>query len=116
MSLSVLIMVALPLGVYILIYEQKSDFRYPQIMHDFFIKVKNNKNLQSGEKIEKLKIMLIKNHFTIVEKTKNKISGDKKNLSLGWMTIGIGFAYIGLLIYVIYYIYFLKPYRVTYEI
>jgi uncharacterized membrane protein YukC len=51
-----------------------------------------------------------------VEEREDTIIGEKKILSLGWIILGIGFIYVGVLFYLIYYYFIQKPHRLVYEV
>ncbi len=115
--MNTLIMIfALPIGIYILFQEKKAMKKYQAIFDDFFLKVKQDKVMNKREKIELLEDMLYSNRYDIVDKRENSVEGEKKLFSVGWMFVGIGTFYIGLVIYIIYYFYFQKPHVVRFKL
>ncbi len=115
--MNTLIMIfALPIGIYILFQEKKAMKKYQAIFDDFFLKVDQDKVMSQKEKIDLLEDMLYGNRYDIVEKTKDTLKGEKKLFSVGWMFVGMGTFYIGLVIYIIYYFYFQKPHVVEFKL
>jgi len=116
MSLALLIWFAIPIGIYTLLFEKKSKKKYDKLFEDFYQKTLHNKRLSSEEKHTLILQLLEKNGYELVEEEHHKIIGEKKILSLGWIILGVGFLYIGVIFYVIYYYFIQKPHRLEYEV
>ncbi len=116
MSLALLIWFAIPIGIYTIRFEQKSKDKYNALFEDFYQKILNDERLNREEKIERLEELLNRNSYTIVEHTSNRIVGERKILSLGWIILTLGLIYIGVIFYLIYYYFIQKPHRLIYEI
>jgi uncharacterized membrane protein YukC len=107
---------ALPIGLYLLAQEKKSMYRYQAIFDDFFRKVQADTTLSPKEKTTLLEEMLYKNGYTISAKEGHTVSGEKKIFSIGWLFVGIGTLYIGLIVYILYYLYFQKPHKLEFRL
>jgi uncharacterized membrane protein YukC len=59
---------------------------------------------------------LSQNRYHLTKVTQDEVIGEKKIFSIGWMMIGIGTFYIGLLIYILYFLYFQKPHQVVFKL
>lgn len=115
--MNTLIMIfALPIGIYVLFQEKKSMKKYQAIFDDFFLKVSEDQVMEQKEKVDLLEDMLHGNRYDIVEKSKDSVVGEKKLFSVGWMFVGIGTFYIGLVIYIVYFFYFQKPHSVHFKL
>jgi uncharacterized membrane protein YukC len=114
MSLAVLVWFAIPIGIYTLLFEKKSKKKYDALFEEFYQKTLNNKKFSQKEKHDLMLQLLERNGYNLIEETPNKIIGEKKILSLGWILLGIGFIYIGVLFYLVYYYFIQKPHRLIY--
>ena len=116
MSLAVLIWFAIPIGIYTIIFEKKSKKKYDALFEDFYQKTLNNPKLSQKEKHGLMMQLLQKNGYKVVEERHDLLVGEKRVLSLGWIILGIGFLYIGVLFYLLYYYFLQKPHRLRYEV
>ncbi len=111
---TIIMIFAFPIGIYFLIQEKSSMIKYQAVFDDFYTQIKEDNSITKIDKISYLKKMLQNNEYTIVETSINIVIGEKKIFSIGWLFIGIGTVYIGLFIYVLYYLYFQKPHVVEF--
>ncbi len=116
MSLAVLIWFALPIGIYTILFEFKSKKKYNALFEDFYQKTIKSDKLSQDEKHHLMLQLLERNGYTVVEEQEHRVVGEKKILSLGWIILGIGFIYIGVLFYLLYYYLIQKPHRLVYEV
>ena len=116
MSLAVLVWFALPIGIYTIIFELKSKKKYNALFEDFYQKTIKSNNLSQKEKHAQILQLLKRNGYEVTEESKNKIIGEKKILSLGWIILTIGFIYVGVIFYLLYYYFIQKPHRLIYEV
>ena len=116
MSLAVLVWFAIPIGIYTLIFERKSKKKYNALFDDFYQKTINNPKLSQEEKHAHMVELLTRNGYELQEETPHKVVGEKKILSLGWIILGIGFLYVGVIFYLGYYYLMQKPHRLVYEV
>lgn len=113
--MSTIIMIfALPLGIFILLGENRARAKY-QVVFDDFYKSIQAENYPNDKKLELFKGMLLNNHYSVKEQ-ENAIIGEKKIFSVGWMFIGVGTLYVGLLVYIVYFLYFQKPHVVRFVV
>ncbi len=113
---TIIMIFALPIGIYLLMQEKKSMKKYQAIFDNFYKKVQEDHTLNNQEKIDLLEKMLYQNGYEITQKTKHLVEGKKKIFSIGWMFIGIGTLYVGLITYILYYFYLQKPHVVVYKL
>jgi uncharacterized membrane protein YukC len=116
MSLSVLVWFALPIGIYTIIFELKSKKKYNALFEDFYQKTIKSNRLSQEEKHAHILQLLKSNGYELVEEHEHKIVGEKKILSLGWIILGIGFIYVGVIFYLLYFYFIQKPHRLVYEV
>ncbi len=111
---TIIMIFALPIGIYLLMQEKKSMQKYQAIFDDFYQKVNTDSSLNTQEKLNLLEKMLYQNNYKITKKEKNSVTGEKKIFSIGWLFIGIGTFYVGLIFYILYYLYMQKPHVVNF--
>jgi len=116
MSLAVLVWFALPIGIYTIIFELKSKKKYNALFEDFYQKTIKSNKLSQKEKHAQILQLLKRNGYEVTEESKNKIIGEKKILSLGWIILTIGFIYVGVIFYLLYYYFIQKPHRLIYKV
>jgi uncharacterized membrane protein YukC len=104
---------ALPIGMFLLMGEKKARAKYQAVFDDFYKNIQSE-NYTDEKKIELFKEMLKTNHYAVTT-TKTEVIGKKKIFSIGWMFIGVGTLYVGLLVYIVYYLYFQKPHVVRFK-
>ena len=91
MSLAVLIWFAIPIGIYTIRFEQKSKDKYHALFENFYQKTLANEKLTKEEKMRLMIELLSRNSYTITEHTDNRIAGERRILSLGWIILTLGF-------------------------
>jgi uncharacterized membrane protein YukC len=111
---TIIMIFALPIGLFLLLGEKKAQKKYQAIFDEFY-KTTMNENLDKKKRTELFKNMLVKNHYS-VKTTDSEVIGEKKIFSIGWLFVGIGTLYVGLLVYTVYYLYFQKPHVVRFKI
>lgn len=113
---TIIMIFAFPIGIIFLIQEKKARVKYQAIFDDFYNEVNSDKTLTKDEKTNLYKNMLSQNQYQITTKNQDEIVAEKKIFSVGYLFIGIGTLYIGVVIYIIYYLYFQKPHVVKFII
>ncbi len=113
---TIIMLFSLPIGIYLLIQEKRAMRKYQAIFDDFFRKLKADPELPDEERLQLAEEMLYRNRYNIVERDKRHIVAEKKLFSVGWLFVGLGTFYIGLIIYILYYLYFQKPHRVLFDL
>jgi len=113
----VIMLFLFPIGFYFYFFvERKEKPKYQKIFDDFQQKIASNQRLNDSEKIEKFKMMLVRNGYTLTEVKNSKVVGEKRIMSMSLFTMSAGFFYIGAVIYLLYFYYFQKPHRVEYSL
>ncbi len=107
---------SIPIGILLLINEHRNFHKYEAIFSDFLLEVQADDRLDDKAKLARLRAMLEHNYYHVLWISEKKIVAEKKLFSMGWLSIGIGAAYIGALIYMIYYFKFQKPHMVTFSL
>jgi uncharacterized membrane protein YukC len=111
---TIIMIFALPIGLFLLLGEKKAQAKYQAVFDEFYKTVEREK-LDREKKIEVFEDMLTKNHYAI-KAMEDEVIGEKKIFSIGWLFIGIGTLYVGLLVYIVYYLYFQKPHVVRFSL
>jgi uncharacterized membrane protein YukC len=111
---TIIMIFALPIGLFLLLGEKKAQKKYQAIFDEFY-KTTVSENLDKKKRTELFKNMLVKNHYN-VKTTDSEVIGEKKIFSIGWLFVGIGTLYVGLLVYIVYYLYFQKPHIVRFSL
>lgn len=107
---------AIPIGIWLLINERRSEAAYDAIFTDFFELVKADKVLSKQAKLSRLRAMLEKNQYDILVYTEDTVEAQKKLFSVGLLSIGTGVLYIGAAVYILYYFKFQKPHKVKFQL
>jgi uncharacterized membrane protein YukC len=113
---TIIMLFSLPIGIFLLSREKKSMQAYRKIFDDFFHKVKSDTTLSPKEKLDLLEEMLYQNGYQITARDDHLVRGEKKIFSVGWLFVGLGTLYVGLIVYILYYLYFQKPYIIEFRI
>ncbi len=113
---TIIMLISLPIGIYILFQEKENMRRYQAVFDDFYDELQLDSSLLKKEKLQLLQDMFYKNHYDVIKIQENSIEAQKKLFSIGWLFVGIGTFYIGLIIYIIYYFYFQKPHVLMFEV
>jgi len=108
-------LISLPIGIYILFKEKTQMQKYQAIFDDFYKELASNTSLSNNEKINLAKEMFYKNNYNITKTTKQNVTAEKKLFSVGWLFVGIGTLYVGLIIYIVYFFYFQKPHVLVFD-
>jgi len=113
---TIIMLFAFPIGIYILLGEKKNMQKYQAIFDDFYKNITEDSDIDDKTKIKLFQDMLYNNRYEVVFADKQKVIGEKKIFSVGWMFVGIGTVYVGLIIYIIYFFYFQKPHHVEFAL
>jgi len=106
----------LPIGIIVYFWDRKN---YAENIKEFNTHVINilNLELDSSKKMEIISKMFYQNGYTLADRTDTILIIEKKHLNIGVPFILFGLlAYIGIVLYLIYYYYFLKPRRLKIDI
>ena len=113
---TIIMLFSLPIGIFLLMREKKAMQAYQKIFDDFFQKVRSDTSLSPEEKLALLEEMLYQNGYRITARDDRHVRGEKKIFSVGWLFTGLGTLYIGLILYILYYLYFQKPHVIEFRI
>ncbi len=113
---TIIMLISLPIGIYILFYEKQQMQKYQAVFDNFYDKLIDDNSLFKEEKLKLLQDMLYKNYYDVIQMQENSIKAEKKIFSVGWLFVGIGTFYIGLIVYIIYYFYFQKPHVLEFKV
>jgi len=108
-----LMLFALPIGIIFLYYDRRQQETNRKIAEQFIDEVKANDGLGKKEKLEHIKKMFQLNRFTIESMEKNGLVATRKHLNLGAAVLSFALVpfYIGVLFFILWFIFFKKPER-----
>lgn len=106
----------IPIGLYVLKYEAQNNKKYFNTFKKFNENIRENTELTNQEKMVLYEKMLVKNRCKIIFKNKHEIIGECSKLSIGWILISVGFIYLGLIVYLIYYFFLKKNHKIKLKI
>ncbi len=112
----VITLLSIPIGLILIYFEYKARPRYQAIFDDFFDEVRSDGRLHKRQKMQKVRDMLHLNAYEITAIDEQSITAKKKLFSMGWLTLSVGFAYIGAMIYILYFFFFHKPHTVKFTL
>jgi len=108
---TVIMMFILPIGIIVYFWDRKVYARNMKEFHFHIMKIAELK-LERSEKIDIIGKMFHQNEYILVNRTDTSLIVEKKHVNIGVPFIMFGLlAYIGLVLYFIYFYYFLKPRR-----
>ena len=108
---TVIMMFILPIGIIVYFWDRKVYARNMKEFHFHIMKIAELE-LERSEKIDIIGKMFHQNEYILVNRTDTSLIVEKKHVNIGVPFIMFGLlAYIGLVLYFIYFYYFLKPRR-----
>lgn len=108
---TVIMMFILPIGIIVYFWDRKVYARNMKEFHFHIMKIAELE-LERSEKIDIIGKMFHQNEYILVNRTDATLIVEKKHINIGVPFIMFGLlAYIGLVLYFIYFYYFLKPRR-----
>lgn len=107
----IITLLALPLGLLLIIKENKDVKHYEAVFDDYLAKIQKS-SLTHEMKMAKLRAMLEHNYYYIIKIGTEEIKAERKLFSLGWLLFSLGFLYLGALVYILYFYKFQKPHQV----
>ncbi len=113
---TIIMLISLPIGIYMLLGEKEEMRKYQAVFDNFYNELYLDNSLSKEEKLKLLQNMFYKNHYDVVGMQENSIKAQKKLFSVGWLFVGTGTLYVGLIIYMLYYFYFQKPHVLEFEV
>jgi hypothetical protein len=106
----IILLLAFPIGLYIYFWDKRNIIEADAIFDTFIITTKQNSTLTTEDKINRIAEMFKQNEFKTVTKNENLLIVQKKHLNIGTAIMIFGlFNYFGILIFLFYYFFILKP-------
>lgn len=108
-----LMLFALPIGVIFFIADRRQEERNRKVAEAFIAEVKANSGLGTAEKLEHIRKMFELNRFTVAYMDETKLVVTRKHLNLGTAILSFALVpfYIGVLVFILWFIFFKKPER-----
>ena len=108
-----LMLFALPIGILFFLADRKQQKINKEIAERFIDEVKSNDGLSSAEKIDHIKKMFELNRFTVKSADVLSLVATRKHLNLGSAILSFALVpfYIGVLFFILWFIFFKKPER-----
>lgn len=98
-----------PIGVLTYFWDQR-NYRQSLALFGEYIERICRSSLDEEEKMAKIDEMFYQNGYTRVERSATRLVVEKKHFNIGILFIALGIlTYFGVLIYLLYYRFFLKP-------
>ena len=115
--MSTIIMVfILPLGILVYFWDRRNYIQSLAIFRDYISQM-SHADLPDEQKMVRIDEMFYQNGYTRIERSETRLIVEKKHLNIGVLFIAVGaFTYFGLLFYLIYYRFFLKPRRLSVDL
>lgn len=106
-----------PIGLYFYFFvEKKNRPKYQKVFDDFQIEIENDSRLESEERKNLYKDMLVQNRYKITRLSKTVVIGEKRIFSMSLFIMSLGVLYVGAILYLAYYFWIQKPHVVEYEV
>ena len=102
-----------PIGVALFFFDRATRKMNRELFDNYVSKILNS-DLPDPEKINRIDDMYYQNGYTRVAKNATGLTVQKKHFNLGVLLMLLGIAaYFGIIFYLVYYRYFLKPEMIT---
>ncbi len=102
----------LPLGILFYFFDKKTRKENEKLFESFEQRLRDQNDLSREQKLQRLDEMYYANGFRRVLLDESHLIVEKKFFNLGVLLILFGLmSYFGILFYIIYYRYFLRPYQ-----
>lgn len=102
----------LPLGIAVYFWDRRNCAENLKIFEAYISKISTS-DLTSIDKIKLIDEMFYHNGYKSVDRTESSLIVEKKHFNLGLLFISLGIlTYIGIVLYLVYYRFFLKPRRI----
>ena len=106
-----------PIGLYFYFFvEKKNRPKYQKVFDDFQIEIENDSRLESEERKNLYKDMLVQNRYKITRLSKTVVIGEKRIFSMSLFIMSLGVLYVGAILYLAYYFWIQHPHVVEYEV
>lgn len=106
---TIIMMFMLPIGIVTYFWDKRVYAQNLKMFTNYIDKIKAQ-NIENEEKMRKIDIMFYENGYEVLHESPSVLHVKKKYFNVGILFIIFGFLnYIGLVGYIIFYMYFLKP-------
>lgn len=110
---TVIMMFILPLGITLYFFDKKSRAQNQETFNRFVQNIKDS-DLSNREKLNRIDEMYYQNGYKCTYKSEETLTMEKKQFNLAVALISLGLAaYVGIILYLIYFKFFLKPEKIT---
>ncbi len=110
---TVIMLFVLPLGIIVYIWDRKVQKENLDTFNSYIVKIKNSE-LEPKDKLLRIDEMLYNNGYNQAYMSEDSLTMEKKHFNVGALFISLGVAaYFGILAYMIYYKFFLKPNQIS---
>lgn len=110
---TVIMMFILPLGIILYFFDKKSRKENHETFDNFVHNIKES-DLSNKEKLDRIDEMYYQNGYKCSFKSEDTLTMEKKQFNLAVALISMGLAaYIGIILYLIYFKFFMKPEKIT---
>lgn len=108
-----LMLFALPIGILFFWTDKKQQKINKEVAERFIDEVKGNKGLSDAQKLDHIKKMFELNSFRIESSGSTSLIATRKHLNLGAAILSFALVpfYVGVLIFILWFIFFKKPER-----
>ena len=113
---TVIMIFILPIGIFIYFWDKKNYRQALELFESYILKIKHS-DLSDDEMIKNVEMMFYKNDYKIIRHSKGPFIAEKKHFNIGTLLIMFGLMnVIGLLLYLIFYRFLLKPRRLLIDV
>lgn len=113
---TILLLLLFPIGLITYFWDKKNYQQTLETFENYIVKIKHA-DLQDEDKIEKIDHMFYNNNYKITSKDTSTLRVEKKHFNIGILLMVFGlFNYFGIVGYIVYYKFFLKPRRLNIDL
>lgn len=106
---TIIMLFIFPLGIIVYFWDRRNYTQNLDVFRDYCKQIAHA-DFSINEKMDRIDEMFYQNGYTRIEREGNRIVVEKKHFNIGLLFISLGaLTYFGLVIYLIYYRFFLKP-------
>ena len=109
---TIIMMFLLPIGIITYYWDKKNYANNIRVFHDYVVRILES-DMPSSKKLDTIDEMFYQNNYKRIAKTSTTLIVEKKHFNLGVLLIFLGtMTYFGVIFYLIYFYYILKPRRI----
>lgn len=106
---TIIMLFILPLGILVYFWDRRNYGQNLDVFRDYCKQIADT-DLTINEKMDRIDEMFYQNGYIRIERHGSRMVVEKKHFNIGLLFISLGaLTYFGLIIYLIYYRFFLKP-------